>query len=375
MMKASKIWMLALVVGLATACSKDSFDPSSSTGYQDEYRFYTKAKINGLPIDFNAGEDAYGLETDYSIQDSVIIMTGKLSKENQPLKNAIVLKVRGSKEVVDESSFRVEQSLYPGLFAYRDLSGYITIAGSYDLKFLGDTSYSQLGYDWTFENGSNSSLRSPAPIRVAVSEFDPFKVKLKTNYYGCTSEVTHWINIQDNCDATMKISEISNYGFKVQAISRQGNILNVDWALDGQEVDPDFVGAISANLYGTHTLRAEIFFEEGCTKVVERTFDSSNNTPCLTDFWYEKNKSTTYDSKQLGAVELEYYDENGKKFTTFYSGTDGDFEIVSLSPYLENEKGQQTTRFFFEANAILKNEDGTSVELTECFGSFAVSHP
>ncbi|AEV33367.1 hypothetical protein Oweho_2397 [Owenweeksia hongkongensis DSM 17368] len=375
MMKGRIIWMLALIAGLATACSKDSSDLASGSGYQDEYRFYAKAKINGLPIDFNAGENGYGLETDYTLEDSVIIMTGKLAKENQPLKNTILLNIRGNKKVADESSFRVEQSLYPGLFSYRDLSGYITVAGSYDLKFLGDTSYSQLGYNWTFENGGNSSLRSPAPIRVSVSEFDPFKVTLKTDYYGCISEVTHWVNIQNNCDATIKISEISNYGFKVKAISRQGNVLNVDWALDGQEVDPDFVGAISSSLYGTHTLRAEIYFEEGCSKVVERTFDAFNTTPCLTDFWYEKNKSTTYDSEQLGAVELEYYDENGKKFTTFYSGTNGDFEIVSLSPYLENEKGQQTTRFFFEANAILKSEDGTSVELTECFGSFAVAHP
>src|SRR5690606_3625754 len=366
------IWMLAVLAGLITACAKES---SPSGSYQDEYRFYATAKINGLPIEFNAGENGYGLETDYSIEDSVVIMTGRLAKENATLSNALILRIRGNEEVVDENDFEVHTALRPGLYAYRDKSGYGVVPGSYELSFLGDTSLSPLQYSWSFEDGTVSSLMSPAPKNVVVSKYDPFMVKLKTNYYGCENTVTHWVNVQKDCDATIEISEITNYGFKVNAISRQGNILRVDWALDGQEVEPSFVGTITANMSGKHTLRAEVYFEEGCTKVVEKTFDGSASTPCITDFWYKKKKATTYNHKQLGAVELEYYDENGKKFTSFYAGTDGNFEIVTLSPYRENEKGQETTRFFFEANAILKSEDGTSVELTEGFGSFAVAHP
>ncbi len=369
------ICMLVVLIGFATACKKDNANATSDGGYQDEYRFYTTAKINGLPIELNAGEDNYGLETNYTLEDSVVIMEGMLAKENEPLKNAVLLRFRGNQKVTRVEDFRVEKSLRPGLFSYRDKTGYSSVPGSYDLKFLGDTSYYQLNYSWMFETGSSSSFRSPPPIRVNAQDFDPFKVSLMTDFNGCKSVVTHWINILEDCDAAIKVSNVSPYGFNVNAVSRQGNILSVEWTLDGNTVEPSFSGYIGASLYGEHTLKGEIFFEEGCTKIVERTFDASAATPCLTDFWYEKSKATTYDQKQLGAVEIEYYDENGKKFSTFYSGTGGDFEIVSLSPYLENEKAQSTTRFFFNAEAILKNEDGTSVELTECFGSFAVAHP
>lgn len=375
MKKMRKIGLLALMAGLAIACSKDNSRISSNGVYQDEYRFYATAKINGLPVEYNAGEDGYGLETDYTIEDSVVVMTGKLARENASLQSAIVLRIRGNEQVGNENDFIVGEALRPGLYAFRDNSGRSVIPGSYELQFLGDTNFSPLQYYWTFDDGSVSSSAAPPAINVAVDDYDPFMVTLKTNYYGCESTVTHWVNIEKDCDATIEISNVTSYDFSVSATSRKGNILSVDWLLDGYEVEPSFSGKISAYLTGEHTLKAEIHFEEGCSKVVERTFDASSSTPCITDFWCEKKKATTIDHNQLGAVELEFYDENGKKFTSYYSGTDGDFKIVSLSPYRENEKGQKTTRFFFEANAILKNEDGTSVELTECFGSFAVSHP
>lgn len=367
--------MTALFIGLVSGCSKDGLDSSSGGSYQDEYRFYATAKVNGLPMELNAGESDYGLETDYTVEDSVVIMTGALAKVNTPLQNALILKVRGNEKLISENDFKVHKALRPGLYAYRDKSGLRVVPGSYELQFKGDTSLAPLQYIWAFEDGSSSSLQNPPAINVATGDFDPFMVKLKTDYYGCESVVTHWVNLQSNCDATIEISQITNYGFDVSAVSRNGNILKVDWWFDGYEVSPSFAGTISANVYGTHTLRAEMYFEEGCTKIVERKFDASQSTSCFTDFSYEKKKSTVHDTRQFGAVELEYYNENGKKFTSFYSGSDGNFEIVTLSPYQENEKGHKTTRFFFEANAILKNEDGTSVELTECFGSFAVSHP
>ena len=147
------IGFMAALAWVGVACKKDNLDASLNGSYQDEYRFYTKAKINGLPITFNAGEEGYGLETDYTLEDSVVVMSGTLVPENGLLKNAFVLRIRGNQILADASEFRVEKSLQPGFYSYRDESGYCTIPGSYDLKFLGDTSFSPVTYNWSFEDG------------------------------------------------------------------------------------------------------------------------------------------------------------------------------------------------------------------------------
>jgi len=371
-----KVGFVILALILLAGCKKDDINTQDLNNYQDEFRFYTNAKINGLPVNFNAGEEEYALETDYSISDSILIMEGILAKVGKPQQNALILKIRGNEPVINPEDFRVEQSLRPGLYAYRDRSGEKVVPGMYELEFFGDTSYYPMNFHWKFPDGSSSYLKNPTARTVLVDDYDPYNVSMTTDYSGCESRVAHAINLEDDCDATFAITNVTNTECGIQVIARNGNIKDVSWTLDGFEVSPDFYGVIHAPyLGGNHTLTAEINFENGCQKVVEREFDGSSAQPCYTDFWYKKSKITVQDPEQLGAVELVYYDENGKMFSSYYSSVEGSFKIVSLSPYLANEQGQKTTRFFFEAEAILKNADGSSVELTECFGSFALAHP
>lgn len=366
-----------LLIILATwSCKKDSVSAEYSP-YQDEYRFYTRAKVNGLPLDLYAGEGGYGLETDYHLENGVVVMEGELSDPDQPMKNSLVLRIRGDKKISDVNEFQVGTALRPGLYSYRDRTGTVVVPGEYKIDFFGDTAYSPMNFHWQFPDSTESYLHNPGSKIVSLNEnTDPYIVTLTTDYSGCESRVTHLINLEEDCDASFNIKSLSAYDCKVEVVSRVGNVLNVSWILDGQSVSPDFSGNIgAAYLAGSHSLSANIEFESGCTKTVVREFDGSSVSHCFTDFWYSKTRVTTYDEDQLGTIELEYYDEAGKMYSTFYSGIAGDFKIVSLTPYRENDLEQKTTRFFFEADAILKSEDGTSVELTECFGSFAVAHP
>lgn len=365
-----------MAITLLAGCKKDDAGTQNLNHYQDEFRFYTNAKINGLPVNFNAGEEDYALETDYTISDSILIMEGELAQVGKPQQSALILKIRGSERITKPEDFRVEQSLRPGLYAYRDRSGKKIVPGMYELEFFGDTTYAPINFDWSFPDGSRSYVKNPASRTVNVDDYEPYIVSMTTDYSGCESRVAHAINLEDDCDATFEITKLTNTECGIKVIAKNGTIKEVNWALDGSEVSPDFYGVIHDSYYGgNHTLTAEINFENGCQKIVEREFDGSAAQPCFTDFWYKKSNITVHDLQQLGAVELIYYDENGKMYSSYYSSVEGSFKIVSLSPYLENDLGQKTTRFFFEAEAILKNSDGSSVELTECFGSFALAHP
>lgn len=359
---------------LAASCAKDS--PKDEATYIDDFRFYVKANVDGLPIEFYAGEKEYFLETQYWMEDSVPVLSGTLSSYNSMYNGSVVLRIRGAEALAGPAEFQVQNTLRPTAYPYRDQSNFKAEAGYYELQFYGDTLTSPSTYFWEFENGQTTTDQNPV-VQVHATDYPTFRTKLTTTTSGsCQSAVTHYVNLAQDCDAGIEISGISAYSVKVKVNARVGTVNNVKWYLDGNEVAPDFLGVLNVgSLAGPHSLRAEIKFAGGCEKVIVREIRDLPDLYCISDFWYEKTEVKTFDPKQLGTVELEYYDKDGKKFTTYYNDVDGDFKIVSLSPYKENDQGQRTTRFFFEANAVLRNSDGSSVSLTECFGSFAVAHP
>lgn len=366
-----KIFALLLIV---SSCSKDEKSPASS--FTEEYRFFVKGQINGLPFEYNAGEDDYFLATDYFIEDSVVIMEGRLYRESDPGRNAITIRLRGKKGAAYANTFVVEDNIAASPYPFRDVTGYRTQTGKYLISFYGEVTTGSMSYYWSFPDNTSSTDPSIEKT-IEVDENDPYPVTLYTSKAsGCNSEVTHYVNLEGDCDATFEM-ELPVVGsvIKTEVISRIGTIAEVDWLLDGTPVTP-LLGEIDlATVPGAEVLSCIVKFEDGCTKRIDRNLAVTVQNACVTDFWYTKEKPTMYDPHQYSTVEIEYLDENGKKFTSHYSRVEGDFKITSASEFRENEEGQKTVRFFMETDVILKNTDGSTIELKNGFGSFAVAHP
>ncbi len=372
-MKKLFIYIFALsLVGLSCSPEKEI-----SSNYSEDYRFFLKGQINGLPLEFNAGEDDYFLETNYYREDSVVVMEGMLSRFGVADKNAVVIRIRSKAAEIPGSAFVASENIEPRDYAFRDVTGYRAQTGKYQLSLFGDSTFLANTNDHYWIVNGLPPVKGYELQQTFDRNTPNFNVALRTTISGdCESEVRHFINLQQDCDATFKMYVTAPDKVMVKTVARVGTIGDVQWFLDSTEVKPNFLGEIDLSLVPNATmLTCSIYFDDGCVRRIDRSLNSTLQSPCITDFWYQKQKPTIHDPNQYSTVEIEYYDGNGKMYTSYYTDVVGDFAITSASPFQRNASGDKTMRFFMEADVILKNVDGSTVELKNGFGSFAVAHP
>lgn len=378
-LKFSGITMFVLF--LITSCSKD---PASQLGvYQDDFIFYFEGKIDGQSVELSAGEDNYALETDYLVDnsDSVVSMYGMLSNGNSGEKrNAFSIQYIGNEAFQDGSDFDVFNHIIEGNTSLTELSSHKDHPTEYNLILNPDIISGNYNYSWSFQNGINSTSVSPS-LRVSSLDYPNFWVSLASDTQGgnCNGKTTHWLNLDRDCDATFIIvpSHVLG-GYRASIYEKEGTVHSVKWYLNDNPISSDLeLSNIPVHIDGHHTLKAEISFFSGCKKVVEKDFNVLANVPviCDLDFSFTKEDIRVYDPKQRGTVELVYYDADGKKFSSKYDDSSGNFRIHGLRDFENNDLNQKTVRFQFEGKAELKAADGTILVMDNAFGSFAIAHP
>lgn len=371
-----------MALGLVLSCSKD--DGNAGNDYHDDFVFYVNATIDGMPMELFAGHEDYILDTDYDFdaQDSLVHMTGFLSSQDTTMghSNAIMLRFVGHDAVANQGAFNLSDNVHEGNVALKDASGIKNDPDNFILNLTPDVVSSNYTYHWNFHDGSTSSNVSPS-LQVSAVETPVYEVSLGADPYNasCSSKTTHFINVDEDCDATIIVSP--NHvlgGLRASAVTRVGQVQSIKWFIDGANLSNDLVFAnLPLDHDGNYRLRAEISFENGCQKVVEKHLSVLAGIPnfCDIDFSCSKDPIKINDPKQRGTVEIVYYDASGKKYSSNYDGAQGRFKIHNLRSFVTNDKGQRTARFQFEGRAILQSSDGSTVNLENTFGNFAVAHP
>lgn len=373
--------MGVFLILLANSCSKESSSPLGV--YQDDFVFYFEGKINGKQVELSAGDNNYALQTDYHFNDSdsLVFMSGMLyDAASSDRKNALMIQFIADKAIAQESSFEIFENLNEGNTPLTEATNYKNHSSEYELSLNPDILSTNYNYNWSFENGNSSSSTNPNII-VSSLEYPRFWVTLgsDTQNGSCVGRTTHWLNIDRDCDATFII--VPNHvlgGYRATIYEKQGLVQSVKWSLDGTEIASTMeLDNLPVNVDGNHSLRAEISFYSGCKKIVEKDYNVLANVPviCDLDFWCSKSPVRVYDPKQRGTVELVYFDEQGKKFSSKYDNADGKFRVHGLREFENNSQNQKTARFQFEGRAVLMAEDGSTISIENAFGSYALAHP
>jgi len=367
------ILALLIVVGLFYGCSKSNDDLSSS--FSENVRFYFKANINGLPVNIDAGGGGYFLDTDYSYGDSIVSMKGRLSTGGTSPKNTFELVIRSKDILTSLDVFNPYRTIQKGYLPLRDASYYKKVPNRYDMTFYPDSGVTATYYTWSFSDGNATG--SNVSRQVDTIDFPRYKATLQTQLGGCSSTTTKVINLYNECDAELSLNFISPLVAEASISAKSGLITEVKWFVNGVESYNGEITTASFPSPGVYEVSAEITFSDGCSQRISKTVSLSGTfiPICDSQFLYTKTAVTEYDIDQKGTIELVYYDAIGTRYTSNYPNTQGSFEIKNVGIYSANDKGQETTRFSFLANAILKDSSGNSIQLKDAFGTFAVAHP
>lgn len=367
---------LLLVVIAVTQCRKD--EPGTHINYSEDVVFYLKGNVDGQPLEIKAGQNNYSMTTSYYFEDSVVEMRGSLLPDNGTPKSGFEIRVRGEQRIESLAAFDPSVNFEAGSLALRDATNFGRETGKYLVSLRCDTSQGQYSsHLWIFPDGTYSNAYYLEKI-VDVNDYPSFPVRLETSgAFACQSEVYHEINLKADCDAGFDVTMLAPFSVAVNLKNIQGTIDHIDWYHNDLPVVPSATdhSIYLGNTGNPHVIRCEVFFTNNCKKVMERKLSANFSANCVTDFQYQTKKEAVLDPQDVATVEIIYYDENGKKYSSHYQDAMGEFELISFVPYLTNDAGDPTMHILFEADAILKSTDGSSLTLTNVEGSFALAYP
>ncbi len=373
-----KLLSIALLISVMflTQCKKET--PGTYTSYTGNVVFFVNGSIGGIPFDYQAGKNNYVMSSEYHFKDSVVDMRGSLLPDGTLKKSGFEVRIRGQQRTATATAFDPDQNLNTGNMALRDATGFRKETGKYIVSLSCDSTQGQYSsYLWIFPDGTYSNAYA-LEKKVDASLYPQYPVRLVTSgAFSCQSEVYHEISLEENCDAGFDVDILANFTAQLSLKNIQGNVDMVKWYHNDTLVT---LSSINNSLYlgntgEPHQISCEVYFTDGCIKKMERIISANFAVNCMTDFTYQSNKEVIYDPQQLATVELLYYDENGKKYSSYYPDAQGEFKMVGYSPYKLNEDGDPTMMIRFEADAILKSADGASITLSNAEGSFALAHP
>ena len=367
---------LIVLVILVAECRKE--EPGTHIDYSEDVVFYVTGSVDGKPVEFNAGRNDYVMASEYFFKDSVVEMRGSLLPHGNVPQSGFAIRVRGQQRIASLAAFNPAKNLDAGPMALRDATGFRKETGKYIVTLSCDSTQGQYAsHLWLFPDGTFSNAYTLEKL-VDINDYPRYPVRLETSgNFSCQSEVYHEINLTGDCDAGFDVNMLANFSVQVSLKNVQGNIDHVTWYLNDNPVSPSGTNnsIYLGNTGNPHHLRCEVAFTNGCVKVMERKLSANFAANCITDFHYQSQKEAVFDPQQLSTVEIIYYNENGKKFSSYYPDAQGQFELISFTPYLTNDNGDPTMQIHFKADAILKSADGSSVQLSNITGSFALAHP
>jgi hypothetical protein len=371
-----KVLALGGLFLMFSGCKEDS--SLNQAVYSETPRFYVNASLNGLPINMKAGEDGYQMYTSYEVKDSVLHMHGILAADSPYYREALMIDIHGSNIVLDAQNASAGNALQTGPIALSDLRGFTKQPNTYDYFFFADSASSHIPLQWITPD--STYYADSCAIWAINGLISPnFNVEMKSSAgLSCTPSVKHTIETGQECKAQIKVISSSSSELKAQIQSRIGRISSVNWLLNNQSVGGGL--SIDYNFVGFQTsikLKAVVRFQSGCTEVIEKTILVGGSN-CDINIDYRQEEHRVANPNNLETVEIRYFDETGKMFSSKYANSQGSFIIESIGNYDDHSISTGTKkhqRFSFSGEAILKSADGSTLQLNSVFGSFAVAHP
>jgi|GEM_PF-1572305 len=366
------------VILVLTACNKDS--DLDQAEYSDNPIFYISGSVNGLPVNKEAGKDGYAMHTHYFMEDSVLHMESILAADSPAFREAFKIDIHGGSLSTDPTNTGYLSSLINGPIALADASGYPRKPYVFDYYFTSDTLNEESPLHWTTPDSTYYG-DSCSFLEVNALQTASFKVEMSSaGPLSCTPLVVHTIQSQGDCKAEVHILKSTNSELRAEARNRVGSISSIQWFVNDQRVGTDLNLNYSVVGFSPgYRLKAKIFFASGCTETIEKVI-LSGSPQCDINLNYQKLPHRDYNPDNLGTVTVSYFDSKGKEYNSNYANNTGHFNIQAIARYNDplgqaQNSEENHMRYTFSGDLVLKSSDGSTVQLNNVFGIFAVEYP
>lgn len=372
MKKVFSICFFAVLLIQLIACSKED---ESLDFYSDSPTFYISGTLAGNSFDLVAGENNFELLTDFVIgQDSVLILRGRMQSTDTANLEALAIWFRTNARINSNSlNININQELEQAQYPFSTTNITSARPGEFSITTTAETGGTN--YVWTYPQGDYNGIQNTISVQ---NQNTVLPISLSADIGNCTSEITHYINPYNDCDASFDLS-VNTLGMVSATVKpRNGETpSSINWFINGLGVQLGSGNTLPLSSANSIECKAEFTFADGCTKTVSRTFEKAllANGICNTDFTYQVDAVTQLNPEQFGTVEIIYTNAAGKRFTSKHGNVVGQFNIENVGDFQRNTQEMATKRFTFSANANLLANDNQEINLSRLFGNFAVAYP
>lgn len=366
--------LITVLAAVSWSCSKD--EAAFSDNYTDQVRFFVSTEVDGRKTDLKAGQEGYEIQTTFRVNASnVLEMEGSMASADAS--EAFRLIFHSNEHVTESLETSIPETFSEGYLPLADASKTVRLPFTYHVKAWSSIDLASEDHLWISSTGvdQNDTLRLADQQQYPGSRYQ-LKLDL-SNSQRCVKSVAHQVDLNHQCRAQMHIRLTANGMLFSEIHAKAGKIHHVSW-LDRSQNNPTGISH-SRNLpsLGLDTVVAEITFEDGCTQRIEKVFDptSVNLDDCDVHLAWNTNQVSEKREDHLGTVEMRYTSANGQEYTSFYQNNEGWLRLAGTSDFEANENGQNTRRFNFQGEAVLRNDRGAEITLKNLHGSFVVGHP
>jgi hypothetical protein len=373
------ILLILLFTVIAYSCKRKELPEE----FVNEPEFFVKGKVNGESINIRAGENGYYMFTSYHQDDFEIYNFAGLLKQKKcdNCEHAFQLSFKDN-QTSKGSYSNISNSLQNGTVTTPTNEPKV----SYEVKFNSMIwlhplhSNGPIDYNWDFGDGNTSNAAFPTHVYDGKQSqyLVCLTITLPNNY---TSKICNTVHLLNNCKANFTATNVNGNTFRFKSISTGVQPLHYKWEFSSDSSINANMAEIEYHsnlLIPVEKISLTITDATGCVSSISKNivlnqFTAGGAVNFLYNITVIKDEQSVYN---YATVDFEY-NYNGQVYKPRPNASainEFKMEVVKVSDYKENDKGEKTKKVEFVLNATLYN-GAEKLELENVHGVFGVAYP
>ncbi|MBT8219336.1 MAG: PKD domain-containing protein [Bacteroidia bacterium] len=377
-MSQSKIPIALLVVLVLTMIGCEIISIPTE---DEEPLFNLNYEIDGVSYSQAAGLNNYIMQTDVFTFGKLFSYIGQIIFEDPSIgqQDSLTMQFqfrRSEKVANSENPIHLESFVIGALPFYTVDSQYTNIPEiDFGATYFGTGQNEQ--FHWDFGDGDTVRFQNPTHQYAQLAEYQVISTISDDN--SCTAKAINTISFDGRDDCIVNIDVIQTSPTDVVLESNVTDPANTNYQWSTGSTNPDLSLDLST-LTSFQEYCLSITDNTGCTSVncigLIRT-SSGDLHNCKVDMT-ERNITKARSASQFGSVEIIFWDQDKKEYSSTYSiqPSNAFFEIVSVEEFEPNPLGQMTVRievrFAFEVKRAGASE---GIKISNGQGTIAVAIP
>ncbi|MBL7902574.1 MAG: PKD domain-containing protein [Bacteroidia bacterium] len=345
-----RLSLLLILLVLFSACEKKKYPESLVT---NEPEFYAELNGSGSSTLIEAGINNYMLFSSYTQdQKGLYTYVAELRQKNCPsvCPNSIRFEINDSKTSAAGAAADINSAIYPGSYPY--------VSSEWVVNFKSRFNKPVSGYFWNFGDGEVSTVANPSHTYKKGGNYTVCLTIKSLN--GCESSICNTVAVgfaPDRCMAYVSDSIVSSNTMRFKAQTFGVAPFTFQWDFgDGkgsEEAQPNHSYAVR----GAYPVRLSLRDAKNELAVWNyNTITSGDSSSCASNF-SPLSMTALNDSVPFSQVVIKYRDAGGVEYSSkiYAQDQNSKFEVLSVSDFEPNERGEATKKLKLRFSAILYN--------------------